>query len=607
MGSRRSRARRRRAIRIALGTAFVVVLLLLLAAAAAYQDLRQIRDSLTSARVALAAAVNDPASLRTHEGRQAAVIHLDEGVTDAESARVRLHDSKLLGVARFVPVLRRQRNGVAAMVYDTVAASKAGRRLVGRADSLAAASRLQDGTVPLGAVRQLASETTRAGNTLTQLDRGASGLWGPLASGRRAFDDVAGPTGARLRGAGDSLNAAVTFMGSEGARRYFVAVENNDEMRDRGMVLSYAVATFDHGHLQVERHGSVNDLTLRAPVAVPLDPGRAAIFGSLQPTQLWESVNAPADFPWSARTMAAMYKQASGQAVDGVIAIDVPGLAHALRATGPVQVAAAGSPITADNANEVLLKQLYDRDPSGSQRTRHEILDQVAVAIISRLTTSSQDAVSLGRELGEAAAEGRFRLWSSNPDEERVFERTGLGGGALSRHADRTFHVSVQNGTATKLDYYVDVALKVDITLTRGGSAVVRTQAVLTNSAPKKAGPSYQLGPDPYGTAKVPGEYKGRLYFYSPAGSVALDSVPESGLVLHTDAVDLLPGATAVVNTEAVIPNAVRSGQLVLRFVPQSRLRPMVLDLRIHGRGLSGPARVQQPLTQTTTLSWRRR
>jgi hypothetical protein len=607
MGKRSRRQRRRRAIRITLGVSFVVAVVVLLAAAASYQDLSQIRNSLNATRSALTAAIDDPTSLRTHDGRVAAVTKLDEAIANADVARSRLRASKPLGILRFVPVLRRQRNGLAALVYDTQKASIAGRRLVTESDRLANVNFLEGGNIPLDAVGRLADEVSAAGIALTSVSRPSAGLWGPLRSARQTFDDVVGPTGSRLTGSGDSLRAARTFMGANGPRRYLVAVENNDEMRDRGMVLSYAVATFDRGHLAVERHGSINDLTLHDPVPEPLDAGRAAIFGNLEPTKLWESVNAPADFGWSARTMSAMYTQASGEHVDGVISLDVPGLAYALRATGPVAVESLAAPVSADNASALLLKQLYDQDPSGSQRARHEILDKVAVAIIQKLTTTRQDAIALGRELGEAAAENRFRLWSATPAEEAVFERTGLGGGpAASALADRTFHTSIQNGTATKLDYFVKASMAVDVTITQGGSAVVRTRLTLTNTAPKGARPSYQLGPDPYGTTRSPGDYIGRIYYYSPRGSVTLDSVEESSLVLHTDVVRLSPGESKTVLSQAVIPDAVRHGRLDLRMVPQPRLDPV--DLTVHlsapGRRPPPPPHVHQSLTKTLVLSW---
>ena len=51
----------------------------------------------------------------------------------------------------------------------------------------------------------------------------------------------------RLLDAAAAMGVARAFAGAEGERRYFVALQNNAEMRDGGMVLSYAVIHFSRG------------------------------------------------------------------------------------------------------------------------------------------------------------------------------------------------------------------------------------------------------------------------------------------------------------------------------------------------------------------------
>ncbi len=55
------------------------------------------------------------------------------------------------------------------------------------------------------------------------------------------------------------------------------------------------------------------------------------MFGSILPTETWQSVNATADFDFSAQAMQDMYHQATGHTVDGVIALDVPALSSLLQ------------------------------------------------------------------------------------------------------------------------------------------------------------------------------------------------------------------------------------------------------------------------------------
>lgn len=59
---------------------------------------------------------------------------------------------------------------------------------------------------------------------------------------------------------------------------------------------------------------------------------------------------------------------------------------------------------------------------------------------------------------------------------------------------------------------------------------------------------------------------------------------------------------------ETVIPRAVRGGRLTLRLVPQSRLQPMALDVRVveaDGWKVAGPTSWQGAWDRTKTLSWR--
>src|SRR5205807_3126768 len=132
------------------------------------------------------------------------------------------------------------------------------------------------------------------------------------------------------------------------------------------------VVDVDRGHLSFEHAGSITELALTRPVAIPVPPGTQAAFGSTLPTKLWQSVNATADFAWSGQTMAAMYQQAKGRTVDGVIAIDVPGLASLLRVTGPVKVDGLSEPLTETSAPRLLLHDLYQQAPTDSAAAERE-------------------------------------------------------------------------------------------------------------------------------------------------------------------------------------------------------------------------------------------
>jgi hypothetical protein len=303
--------------------------------------------------------------------------------------------------------------------------------------------------------------------------------------------------------------------------------------------------------------------------------------------------------------MVDMYRQATGQSVDGVIAVDVPGLAAVLRVVGPVTIEGRADPITADNVGQVLLHDFYEGlGPTSDQTARKERLGDVLKVVGDRLSTGTQDAVSFGRELGQAAKGGHLRLWSSTVDEEGVFERTGLGGGPATVDADRTFHVAVENRSGSKLDYYVKPTIRQDITLTPKGDAVVHTTVTVDNQAPVNAAPSYALGPDEF--TKKPGDYLAWVLLWAPSGSTMPSSTSESGLNLANFVALVGAGEHRDFTFDTVIPNAVRDGRLQLRLVPQARLQPAQLDVRLQAPGwqVGGARSWQGPWDSVRTFEW---
>jgi hypothetical protein len=79
--------------------------------------------------------------------------------------------------------------------------------------------------------------------------------------------------------------------------------------------------------------------------------------------------------------------------------------------------------------------------------------------------------------------------------------------------------------------------------------------------------------------------YRGRVYFWGPSTGDQLDSVEESGLRLNFQVAEAPAGGTTKVTFTTVVPHAVVDGALRLRFVPQARVRPMRLRVRVTAVG----------------------
>jgi hypothetical protein len=580
-------------------------LAVLLLGAAAAELVLAARPALSGAR-AVHRTVSNLQSLASPEARAGTRRQLTGALAELDVAHRRLTRSRALS-ARFIPGVGTQRRGLLDLVGDERTGGLGAIRLLDSLDSVARATQQQGGTVPVDGLGTLSAEVRSVAADVAGLERSADGLWGPLGDARRRLNRDAASSATRLIDGADAVDTARVFLGGEGDRRYMVAIQNNAEMRNQGMVLSYATVRLSAGRPVFERSGSVLDLPLSQPAATPIPEGTAKVFGFIQPTWLWQSVNATADFAWSGRVMSDMYRQATGQPVDGVIAIDVPGLAALLRVLGTVQVPGIEEPLSSENLARIVLHDLYQGlSPGDDAVARRGQLSEVTRVVVERLTGGAGDIVGLASELGKVAAGGHLRLWSRVAEEESVFERLGLGGGPATVEADRTFHVAVENRTATKLDYFVRPAVRQDVRLTPDGDAIVRTTVTIHNQAPDGAAPSFQLGPDQF--TSRPGEYIAWVLLWAPRDADQPGGIPESGLILAEEVVTVGPGGKVEGTFETRIPRAVRGGELRLRLVPQARLTPMDLDVRIveaDGWKVRDATSWQGPWDRVLHLSWR--
>ncbi len=162
-----------------------------------------------------------------------------------------------LRLARFLPVLTSQRAGLVKLVDDSSVALTTGHDLVTQADQLVAEGKVNGAQVPIASLAAFESDLRAAGDTLAGLDRPGGSLFGPLGKARRQFNTLAASTGTRLLNDADAVRVGQQLLGAGGVRHYFIALENDAEMRDQGAILSYALMTVDKGHVQVTQHGSI--------------------------------------------------------------------------------------------------------------------------------------------------------------------------------------------------------------------------------------------------------------------------------------------------------------------------------------------------------------
>jgi hypothetical protein len=580
----------------------VVIILLALAALSAYRSLSHARTLLDEAHATITASIDSENSFVSASARKTALASITQVSAEAVEANNDLRSSLGLSVLGLLPVLHTQRQGLLNLVDHLQSSATTGGTLLRQLNALAKAS---DGdNVAIPQLVRLQKTVADAHRQFASYDTPSSHLWGPLGTAQSKFDLEDAKITNLLAEGNRAIAYALPFLGADGPRSYLVVGENNAEMRDEGSTLSYSLLQTRNGAIAETQGGSVDEIDLDTPApGVSMPAGTAKAFGYLAPTETGQSTNATADFTFSGLDMQKLFADTERTDVDGVIGIDVVALQGLLQLTGPVTVPGIPEPVTSQNAVSVLLDQLYAALPAGSsQGPRHEEIATVASAVFHQLGTGKVDVIALAKTLATEVGGRHLQLWDKVPQYEKTITALGASGDIDTDDPTRTFHVAVENATATKLDYFVDVGISDKVTVLANGNATVSTVVTLTNHAPAGQPASYQLGPDGI-NSHVSGEYVGRVFLWAPRGSVQAGSVEESGLRLAPE-IDLpvLPGQSAKATFKTTIPDAIQRDELKLVFQPQPRLTPESLSVHIVASGTQ--TTTNATLAKATSLTW---
>jgi len=570
----------------------------------AYRSASSAKRSLEAARQVIENDLSNKQVFLSSGGRAQLATDISAVEQDANTAAATLHASYGMRILGHIPIVNDQTNGIVNLVDDVRTTASTGSTLLQRVNTLIDQS--SGTTVPISDLQTLQQSMEQALVTMRQLDRPAGGLIGPIGTARRQLDAQITKITTDLNRGNQTLSYALPFLGADGPRTYLIAGENNAEMRDQGDVLSLAVMHAQSGTFDVDTVGSVDNIEPQKAVVVAVPPDTEHVFGGDQPTSLWQSVNATANFPFSALVMQAMFAQVQSTHVDGVIAMDVPALESLLALTGPVTVPNISGPISAQNVATVLLHDQYlDYPPGSAQAQRHDNIAAVAQAVIHQMKSEHIDLASLANALASDVSGRHLIVWDGVPKYEAMLSNIGASGAIDNVDPTRTFHVAVENSTATKLDYYIQPSINVRVHITPTGDAFVNTTIKVNNTTPAGLGPTFQTGPDGINSF-TPGQYVSRVIFWSPRGSTTPGSTPESGLRVSQNQISVLPQQSQDVSFGTVIHHAVVNDQFTMRFVPQSRLYPDGFHVTVSASGwrvVKSPD-VGSTLAGTSQFNW---
>ena len=310
----------------------------------------------------------------------------------------------------------------------------------------------------------------------------------------------------RLDNALTAVQLAPQMLGADGDRHYLVLFTTPAEARGLGgFAGNYAVLRARDGRLSMPDFGRMGTLNLALadnPDARLIGPpGYVERYGDYvlndgtdrPATYAWSNITMSPDFPDVASVAAELFPQSGGRPVDGVIVMDPFVLQTLLQYTGPIEVEGLDRRLNAENAADILLKDQYLITDNPE---RIDLLEDAARQTMDRILAGALPSpVTLARDLGPLAVEGRLLFWTTEALEQDLLRTTHLLGEFPTFEGGNGLGVVLTNVGGSKIDTYLQRELTVD-SVYETSTGVTRTDVslTLTNTAPASGLPEYVIG-----------------------------------------------------------------------------------------------------------------
>lgn len=254
------------------------------------------------------------------------------------------------------------------------------------------------------------------------------------------------------------------MLGADGPRTYLIGFQTPAEARGTGGLLGgFGILRFENGRATMDTLAPNTEL-VKASAAIDLGPEFNKVYQWANPYTDFRNSNLSPHFPYAAEIWKSMWEGESKQQIDGVIAVDPIALSYLLGAVGPITMP-DGELITADNVVELTMSTAYARFPpeyktfwNGDVLTlpdaRKKYLQTIAAEAVQKLLGQTQSPRKILDALGKAASQGRIAVWSANPADQLLLEKTPLAHIVPEDEAPYA-QVVINNLAGNKMDYYL--------------------------------------------------------------------------------------------------------------------------------------------------------
>jgi hypothetical protein len=307
------------------------------------------------------------------------------------------------------------------------------------------------------------------------------------------------------------------MLGQNGPRNYLVVFQNNAEWRSLGGIVgAMAMISTDGGALTLAAQGSSSDFQKFDEPVLDIGPDLTGLM-SANPAQYIQNTTQVPSFPLAAQLSREMWARETGTQVDGVLSLDPVALSYLLESTGPITLP-TGDVLSSENATQLLLNDVYLRYDRPADQDA--FFEAAASAVFAAVAGGTADPTALVSALVRAGEERRLMIWSAAEAEQAVLDGTTLQGLLPATNAQETaFGVYVNDGTGSKMDYYMNLGTGVAWCTDAGGASDALLTVTLRNDAPADAAnlPDYITGGGGFGTE--PGLTETISYLYLPEAS----------------------------------------------------------------------------------------
>jgi hypothetical protein len=309
-------------------------------------------------------------------------------------------------------------------------------------------------------LRRQEAELSKISADATRLDAAAAAISEPkylsqLSAARSQLQRQTSEIAKLLENSALAARLAPMMMGADGPRTYFMGFQTNAEARGTGGLFGgLGILRIENGTPTVDTLAPNSEFFDRHFAPIDLGSEFTEQYGYANPTTNISNSNLSSHFPYAAQIWRSMWAQRTGMNVDGVVSIDPVALRYILGAVGSITMP-DGEVVTKDNVVELTESTAYIRFPAETDQTaRKNYLQDVAKAVVKKITGQVNSPDKLLDALGEAISERRIAVWSSSPAEQKLLEGTPLAHEIPDDPAPYA-EVIINNLGGNKLDYYL--------------------------------------------------------------------------------------------------------------------------------------------------------